>query len=183
MNIEKAVGSWQFFRLLKRRRLAYRGCCCQSSVSLSGDFPIASVFKNLLPSKQQILKLSAAGNHSLTVFVSISSPPVTRQWRCWCQRSNGNWAVVRPVVDRGMNGPEKKAKESWGKGRSGTCRMSRSSIHTTFRLRRGRLLLRLCWAEQRRGGRVYNNYDEEMHPSSFFSLLSSLAIVHMHLKS
>ena len=72
MNIEKAVGSWQFFRLLKRRRLAYRGCCCQSSVSLSGDFPIASVFKNLLPSKQQILKLYAAGNHSLTVCVSLS---------------------------------------------------------------------------------------------------------------
>ena len=72
MNIEWAVGSWQFFRLLKRRRLAYRGCCCQSSVSLSGDFPIASVFKNLLPSKQQILKLSAAGNHSLTVCVSLS---------------------------------------------------------------------------------------------------------------
>ena len=182
MNIERAVGSWQFFRLLKRRRLAYRGCCCQSSVSLSGDFPIASVFKNLLPSKQQILKLSAAGNHSLTVCVSISSPPVTRQWRCWCQRSNGNWAVVRPVVDRGMNGPEKKAKESWGKGRSGTCRMSRSSI-------------------------LLSDYDEDDYscvfaelsqdeedeciitmmkrctPPPFFSLLSSLAIVHMHLKS
>ena len=119
------VGSWQFFRLLKSR--AYRCCCCcycQNSVSLSRcDFPIASVFENLLPSKK-ILKLSTAAallpaiTHCLCLRLSVSiSSPVTMQCWCWCQRSNGNWVVVvRPVVDRGMNGQEKKAKEScWGK--------------------------------------------------------------------
>ena len=139
-----------------------RTCCLQSSKSWSCPPPAIthSLFVSLSP------LLLSQGNEGAGVREAMATELLSDRL------STEEWTAQK-----------KKAKESWGKGRSGTCRMSRSSIHTTFRLRRGRLLLRLCWAEQRRGGRVYNNYDEEMHPSSFFSLLSSLAIVHMHLKS